>query len=265
MKMTIEAIVLTWILTTLGPATLAGCQRDDPEISRMEALEKVLREARIENIEKEKLGGRTGPWLVTLNEGGIKHRAVFRHVDRRRPQPTPDSYVYDIAAYELTKLLGIELIPPVVAREIEGRKGSLQVYLENCIREKDRKRKKLEPPDPQAFAKTLDGVKVLENLTYDECQDADDLYVHREDWRVCRVDFSEAFAPVPELVPGCGITVCSRKLYEALLNLDEEALGSKLSPYLSKEEIEVLLVRKDRIIEKIKALIGEKGEDAVLF
>lgn len=249
----------------LGPVTLVPGRPGDEGVGRMEAMEKFLREARVQNIEKEKLGGRTGPWLVTLNDGGIKQRAVFRYVDRPRPHTTPDSYKYDLAAYELTKLLGVELIPPVVEREIEGRRGSLQVFLENCIREKDRKRKKLEPPNPEAFGRALEGTKVIENLTYDECQDADDLYVHLEDWRVCRVDFSEAFAPIPDLLPGCGLTVCSRKLYKALLNLDEQTLRSKLSPYLSEEEIGALLARKGLIIEKIKTLISEKGEDAVLF
>lgn len=176
-----------------------------------------------------------------------------------------DSYKYDIAAYELTKLLGVEMIPPVVERETGGRKGTLQVYVENCIREKDRRRKKLEPPNPKAFSNALEEVKVLENLTYDECQDADDLYIHRDDWRVCRVDFSEAFAPIPELLPGCDITACSRKFYEGLLKLDEETVKSALSKYLSDEEIGALLIRKSLLIEKIKALICEKGEDAVLF
>jgi hypothetical protein len=233
----------------------------------MQALEKVLREAKVNKIEKDGLGGRTGPWLITLGDGAARLRAVFRHVDRRRPLPTPDSYKYDIAAYELTKLLGIELIPPVVEREIGGRKGTLQVFLdlENCIREKDRRRKKMEPPNPKAFSNAFEEVKVLENLTYDECQDADDLYVHRDDWRVCRVDFSEAFAPVPELLPGCEITVCSRRFYEGLLKLDEETVKSALSKYLSDEEVGALLTRKGLLIEKIKALICEKGEDAVLF
>jgi hypothetical protein len=157
------------------------------------------------------------------------------------------------------------MIPPVVEREIGGRKGTLQVRLENCIREKDRRRKKMEPPNPKAFSNALEETKVLENLTYDECQDADDLYVHRDDWRVCRVDFSEAFAPMSELLPGCDITVCSRKLFDGLLKLDEETVTSALGRYLSIEEIGALLTRKDLIIDKIKALIGEKGEEAVLF
>jgi hypothetical protein len=239
--------------------------RQDERLGRIESLEKALREAKVDKIEKERLGGRTGPWLVTLDSRGVKQRAVFRYVDRQRPHPTPDSYKYDIAAYELTKLLGIELVPPVVEREIEGRPGSLQVFLENCIREKDRKRKKKEPPNPAAFSSAIAGVRVFENLTYDECQDADDLYVHTEDWRVCRVDFSEAFAPSAELLPGCEITVCSRGLYNGLLKLDGETVKLKLDRFLSEEELGALLARKDLILAKIKALIVEKGEDVVLF
>jgi len=235
------------------------------ELGQMEAMEKLLREASVKEIDKERLGGRTNPWLITLADGTGETRAIFRHVDRRRPHPTPDSFKYDLAAYALSKLLGIEMIPPVVERRIQGREGSLQIYLENCIREKDRRRKKLEPPDPQAFSKALEGAKVLENLVYDECQDADDLYIHRENWRVCRVDFSEAFAPLPELLPGCSITVCPRKLYEGLLELDEDAAKLALGGYLSQEEMEALFIRRGLIIEKIKKLIALEGEEAVLF
>jgi hypothetical protein len=234
------------------------------EKDRVASLEKALRECQVVSIKKDE-PGRTSPWAITFAEGCAVRRALFRYVDRPRPQPMADSYKYDIAAYELTKLLEVEMIPPVVEREIEGREGTLQVRLENCIREKDRRRKKLEPPNPKTFSNALEEVKVLENLTYDECQDADDLYIHRDDWRVCRVDFSEAFAPNPELLPGCDITVCSRKFYEGLLKLNEESIKSALSRYLSDEEIGALLTRKDLIIARIKALIGEKGEDAVLF
>ncbi len=247
-----------------GPSGLALPTGDEGP-GQIESLEKVLRDAKIDKIEKEKLGGRTGPWLVTLDAGAVKQRAVFRHVDRQRPHPTPDSYKYDIASYELTKLLGVELIPPVVEREIEGRQGSLQVFLENCIREKDRKRKKLDPPNPQAFSNAIAEIRVFENLTSDECQDADDLWIHTEDWRVCRVDFSEAFAPRAELLPGCEIMVCSRKLYDGLLKADQETVKSRLSRYLNEEEIGALQARKNLIIEKLNALICEKGEDAVLF
>lgn len=186
-------------------------------------------------------------------------------MDRPRPQPIPDSYRYDIAAYELTKLLGVELIPPVVEREIDGRKGTLQVFLENWVRERDRKRKKLEPRDAAAFHNALEELKVFEHLAYDDCYNLNDTYVHLEDWRVCRVDFSEAFAPAPELLPGCPLTVCSKPLYQGLRGLDEEALRTTLGKYLNDEELEACLVRRKLILDKFEALIAEKGAENVLF
>jgi hypothetical protein len=227
-------------------------------------LEKALRECKVVNTRKNE-PGRTSPWIITFTERCAVKRALFRYVDRPRPQPTADSYKYDIAAYELTKLLGVELIPAIVEREIDGREGTLQVLLENCIREKERKRRKMEPPDAKAFSNALETIKVFINLAYDDCYNSDDLYIHMEDWRVCRVDFSEAFAPMSELLPGCDITVCSRKLYDGLLKLDEETVKSTLSRYLSDEEIGALLIRRSLLVEKIKTLIGEKGEEAVLF
>ena len=87
----------------------------------------------------------------------------------------------------------------------------------------------------------------------------------KEDWKVCCIDFSEAFAPRSELIPDCPITRCSRKLYQNLMKLDDNEVKAKLKPYLNDEEIKALLQRKKAIINRIKQLIQEKGEEAVLF
>ena len=228
-------------------------------------LESFLRRAEVVDVRKEISGGRSRPWVITLALGEVRHRAMFKHFDYRRPQPQPHSYKYEIAAYELAKLLGVEIVPPVIEREIEGRKGSLQIFLEGCVSEQDRRRKKLEPPDPAAFAKALDGVRVFESLVNDECLNYGDLLVHPEDWRLCRVDFSEAFAPLPNLPEGCPLTACSRKLYQGLLDLDADKAGASLRPFLSSPEIKALLARKDLLLAEIRRLIDDKGEAAVLF
>ncbi len=237
---------------------------DDP-LAQQQSLENFLRKADVISVEKGAVGGRTQPWIVTLRDGGITQRAMFKYVDAQRPRPVPDSYKYELAAYELTKLLGVQFVPPVVAREIEGRKGSLQIYLENCVSERDRIRRKLEPPDPAAFADAREEIKILENLTSDRCLDTKDMYVHVDTWRICRVDFSEAFFPTAELLPNCEFTRCSRKLFQGLLALDDQTIASNLSPYLNTDEIDALAKRKNVILEKIKKLIETKGEEAVLF
>ncbi|MGB7295975.1 MAG: hypothetical protein WBC70_10335 [Candidatus Aminicenantales bacterium] len=264
MKTAPTPILIGLLFFVLGSSFFARFQTPAEEKDRMAALEAALRECRIADIHKDE-PGRTSPWVITFTEWCPVQRALFRYVDRPRPQPMADSYRYDIAAYELSKLLGVELIPPVVEREIDGRKGTLQIYLENCIREKDRKRKKLEPPEARAFDNAMEELKVFENLAYDGCYNLDDTYIHMEDWRVYRVDFSEAFAPVPELLPGCSLTACSKKLYRGLSELDEEAARATLGKYLNNEELEACLVRRELILEKLEALIAEKGAENVLF
>ncbi len=217
------------------------------------------------SVDRGAVGGRTEPWLVTLRDGELTYRAIFKYIDIRWPKPAPDSYKYELAAYELSKLLGVQFVPPVVAREIEGRKGSLQIFLEDCISERDRLRQKLEPPDPAAFSDAKQDIKILENLTEDKCLDIKDMWVHMESWRICRVDFSEAFFPTAELLPNCEFNRCSRRLYQGLLALDDQTMTSSLNAYLNTEEIEALAKRKNVIIEKIKKLIETKGEEAVLF
>ncbi len=150
--------------------------------------------------------------------------------------------------------LDLNVVPPVVEREIEGTKGSLQLFLEDCFTERDRKQMNLEPPDPKSFQNSLDELRIFENLVYNKCRNTDDTRIHKKSWKVCRVDFSEAFGPSPDLVPDCEISYCSEKIFRNLQRLDAETVRAKLSPYLNGEEIKALLERKDRIIEKIKEL-----------
>jgi hypothetical protein len=234
-------------------------------VSQAAELESLLRDAEVVDVKKEISAGRSRPWIVTLAHGGLRHKALFKYFDYRRPQPQPHSYKYELAAYQLTKLLGVEIVPPAVERRIEDKTGALQIFIESCVSEQDRRRKKLEPPDPVAFAKALDGIRVFESLVNDECQNYSDLLVHTEDWRLCRVDFSEAFGPSPELRDDCRITVCSRKLFDGLLKLDDQNAAAAMKPYLNDAETSSLLARKKLLLEKIKSLIDAKGETAVLF
>lgn len=241
-------------------------QTSSEENLKRKEIENYLKTAKIISIEKDEVTGRTAPWKIRMDDGKIARRGRFKHLDRQRPSFLADSYKYEIAAYELDKLLDLNIIPPLVEKEIEGTKGSLQLFVEDCITESERKRRNIEPPDPEGFKNSLEVINVFENLVYDEdCFDSDDTLIHIKDWKVCRVDFSMAFSPTSELISGCRITKCSKNLYQNLLKLDNEEVKAKLKPYLNDEEIEALLKRKDIIIEKIKQLIEEKGEASILF
>jgi hypothetical protein len=230
-----------------------------------ENIEKYLRTAKIVSITIDPAGGRTEAWLIILNDGKISRKGYFKYVDRSRPALLADSYKYELAAYELDKLLKLNVVPPVVEREIKSVEGSLQLFIENCITENQRKRTNIEPNNPKFFQKALNDITIFENLTCNEPADLDDVLIHEKDWKVWRIDFSQAFSPRPQLLPDSNITHCSEKLYQNLLKLNDDALISRLKPFLNDEEIMALLKRKEVIIKKIRQLIKEEGEASVLL
>ena len=209
--------------------------------------------------------GRTAPWLVRLEAGGIRTRAIFKHMNRVRPQPMPASWRYEIAAYKLADLLGLDFIPPTVERTIDGTPGMLQLFVEGSFSEHDRERGNTAPPDPQAFRQALDEIRVFEILTGAACGDKDDTLIHKPTWKVCRVDFSEAFPADPALDAACPLERCPRRLYERLLRTARSMVETRLKGYLSDSEINSFCERKKRIIARLQQLMKEKGEQAVLF
>ena len=124
------------------------------EMTRSE-LEHYLRTAEITLIEKGKIPGRTNAWKITLFDGKNERQAHFKFISFIRPTPLADSYTYELAAYELDKLLDLGRIPPVVYREIDGVEGSLQIRIENCIPLNVQQQRNLTPPDTEAFQNSL--------------------------------------------------------------------------------------------------------------
>ena len=217
-------------------------------------VEDYLRKAAVGTIVRGAQRGRTEPWTIILDDGRVVRRSVFKYVDRRRPSPLPDSYLYEIAAYELSKLLGLDIVPAVVERQIEGTKGSLQAFVENSVPEAARRQNGPEPPEPLKFGEALESVMIFALLVNDTCQNLEDTLVEAGTWRVFRVDFSEAFGPSPELQPDCGPTSCPDGLCRKLVDLDDRVIGQKLAPYLNKDEIEALIRRKGRLIRLLEDL-----------
>jgi len=251
------------VILSVAPLFL-GSLRERLEETNWIQLEQFLREAKIISVVINEDAGRTAPWDVTLDDGKIQSKARFKNIDRSRPDFLPDSYHYEIAAYELSKLLDLPIIPPVVEREIEGARGALQLYLESCIPLDRLRRTDRKLPDSQKLTDALDELTIFENLTY--CmREESDVLIHEKDGKVFRVDFSEAFTPDRTLIPGSGINRCSAVLYKKLTSTNPEDLQSRLVPHLNADEIEALVKRIDLIIRLLKERIRERGEEKVLF
>jgi hypothetical protein len=203
-------------------------------------------------------GGRTDAWRLTLEADGTLRSALFKYIDRRRPDSLADSYKYELAAYALDKYLVLGYVPPIVEYRVDQTPGALQTFVANSISEEARKERRLVPRDPEAFEKSMTDLKVFLNLVYDDCQNEKDTLIDLG-------DFSEAFAPKKDTVPHCDIRRCSRLLYKKLNGWDDKAIAGLMAPYLNEEEIRALNSRRALILRYIQKLIEVAGEANVLF
>jgi hypothetical protein len=219
-------------------------------------MEEFLRTAPVGDIFRGAQRGRTEPWTVVLAEGVDVRRAIFKYVDRRRPSVLPTSYMYELAAYEVARELGLDIVPPVVEREIGGVKGSLQLLVESALPETVRRARGLEPPDPAVFRDRLETIKIFALLVDDACENLEDTLVETGTgtWVVHRVDFSEAFGLSPEPRPGCVEGPVPEGLFAKLRGLDDAKLGARLSRYLTKEEARALVQRRAALIRLLEEL-----------
>jgi hypothetical protein len=255
MKKNSRLVTLVYGVLLLGGLNFCqppdGSSPQDPELAELEAY---LRSAAILYVEEGADLGTTDPWRVRLDDGESQKMAMFKHAPRCRPDSPNfmvDCYKYELAAYELSKLLGIPIVPPTVERTVNDTPGALQIYLEECTA-----LNQLESvPDTEAFHRNMLTILVFDNLTYWQTGMDDvneDIFYHDSDGRLCRVDFSKAFDTKQELLPADReVRQCSMNIYLALERLDAAAARERLASYLSGEEITALLVRRDLLLAQL--------------
>ena len=116
--------MIRWALGLLAAQVLPVCAVEVAAQPWSPDLERFLQKAKI--TAREEIGtGITKPERVTLELGDEVRQAVFKRVDLES-----DSWRYEVAAYQLDRVLGIDMVPPTVPRSVKGRKGCLQLWVE---------------------------------------------------------------------------------------------------------------------------------------
>ena len=280
-RLTAPGRALAWLCVLALPA---AAQFKADEVAARERWEEFLRTAEI--VMSEPVGeGVTRPWKLLLRRDGVEIKAVWKDVDTV-DGTIPDRWRFEIAAYRLDKLLGLNMIPPVVEREFKGRAGDLSLWAEN----KYSLLKIMEQGIviPEAAQAGVDDMKYLTRawdclLANDDRTQQNILYT--EDWRTILIDHTRAFRSDWEhrerLIYGAnGIKTMDdgkggrrpvlfrrlpRAFVERLRALDEAAVRSAVGPYLKPDEIRALFQRRPILLAEIDAQVARDGEKAVLY
>jgi hypothetical protein len=259
-------------------ATVCLCCRllvlatDEPSLTKDQIKHFLLTAKVVKSHQSNK--GITNPWRLTLTDGTVTHDASFQAVDEHKTRMETlrgtelgfvDSYKYNIAAYRLAELLGIDDIMPVyVERSWGGNAGSLSWWLPVKMDEVERHKQKLTAPDPDGWNKQMYKVRVFDVLVYDTDANLTNVLIG-EDWKIWRVDFTRAFRLSKELRDPKDLERCDRQLLEKLKTLDGNEVAKQTKNYLNKEEVKSVMARRDKIVAQFQKLISEKGEKEVLY
>lgn len=242
-----------------------------------EEIEKYLSSASVVSTKKIPVGV-SHPRKVLLAGESLRVNAVFKNVEIKKKNvrdPTStgrarlylmwrDSYVYDVAAYHLDRLLGLNRVPPIVIRKLKGDDGSLQIWLEGTITENDRRESGYEPPEIARFNQQRTTMHVFDNLAANRDSNLGNSLIDLN-WRLWFIDCSRCFGTSGDLLYPEAITHCDRRMWRALNELDRSAVDEALSPYLTRTEIDALFVRRDKLVDHLQGLIDEWGEAPILF
>ena len=245
---------------------------DEPTLNK-EQIKEFLLNAKVVKSQRSKKGI-TNTWRLTLSDGRLTHDASFQTIDEHATKKElangvefnfVDSYKYNIAAYALVELLGIDDIVPVyVERKWNGAVGSLSWWLPVKMDEVERHKQKLTAPDADAWNNQMYKIRVLDQLVYDTDVNLTNVLIG-EDWKIWRVDFSRAFRVSKDLRNPADLVRCDRQLFEKLRALEGNELAGKTKHYLSKDEVKGVMARRDKIVAHFQQLISEKGENEALY
>lgn len=263
----------TKIYRLVGPALWAGlwsvaCWSADQPCQEIEAF---LRGAKI-GPQRDIPRGVTNPKRATLDDGQQQHDAGIQVVHESKTSYTTtrgtelnfkDWWEFNIAGYELAKILELNMVPPYVARKVGGKAASLTWWVDGML-EVERLRRKLQPPDVESWNRQMYTARVFNQLIYNTDANLTN-FVVTKDWQLWMIDFTRAFRAVKDLHSPKDLVQCDRKLLAKLRELDKPTLEARLKPYVSDMEIDGLLARRDKIVAFFAKEIAEKGEAAVLF
>jgi hypothetical protein len=264
------ALLLAWTLP------LPARQDDKPAPRRLTRAEQeeFLRTAEVKN--RRTLGeGVTESERLTLEKDGFRHDAHFQKIEesktnfestRGSEMNFKDSWKFNVAAYELAKLLGIaDMIPPSVERKFGGNTGAMTWWIDDvAMDEKKRVRDNVRPPNPTDWNEQMLVVRVFDQLIYNTDRNLGNLIIS-QDWKLWMIDHTRAFRTRTDLLGPKNLRRCDRNLLARLRELDKPALQKSLQRYLVGTEMQGLLARSRAIVKLFDAATKEKGEAAVLY
>ena len=273
-----KAILVLLVFGFLWFSLASLAQFKPEEIVENAKWEEFLQTAKIiDQRQMSQKEGVTRPWVLTLEKDGVTSKAAWKN-PTGKPGGYQESWKTEIAAYRLSNLLGLNMVPPTVEKEREGNKGACNLWVKYWKNFEEIINEKLQAKGIQYvyFIRKLSLQRAFDNLVNNIDRHRRN-YLITEDWRMILIDHGRAFMTdkkynekliydekhkenknfIMDQLP--------RAFVEKLKSLDAASIKAAVGEYLTDKEIDATLKRRDLMIAWIDNHIKEKGEDYVLY
>jgi hypothetical protein len=264
--------LVTIVLSLAVPAAQRATAPADLALTA-EQMETFLLTARIVRM-RPAGSGITDSRRATLTDGPLTHDAHVQVIDQFKavfssPEYAEvgfrDSYRYNVAAYRLARLLGIDNVPVSVVRSVDREPASLTWWIDDVMMDEAARRKtQARNPDTARGNDYQYRMRVFDELIQNRDRNLGNI-VYTSDWTLWMIDHTRGFRLLRQLVSPEGLTRIERTLLENLRTLTPAAVEQALQSHLNRQERDALLARRDLIVKRFEDLIAARGESAVVY
>lgn len=220
-------------------------------IGRYHEVEEYLRTA--ECVRIEDIGRNASSRRCVLPPGGPVSRMAWKVLPPGLHRGFRGSYKYEIAAYELDKLLQMDMVPPAVERELHGVTGAAILWVENAS--------SWQPgTSPAESERTHWDEQVVRMRMFDALIGNKDRSLanalHDAAWNLILIDHTRTFGSDTELPDK--LTGIDTEFWSRLERLTRPELDGALQPWLEEREIDAMLSRLERMRAEVRSLRKEQ-------
>jgi hypothetical protein len=226
------------------------------------AIEEYLRTGEIVSVEEIPVGV-TRPTRCAFAPGGPVAAMTWKPVRPGHRGGFWESYRSEIAAYELDKVLGLDMIPPTVEKRFKGDLGAAVMWVSPARTLRQLGGSPKPPPaEIPRWVRQISRAKLFDNLIANIDSNQGNWLVDPA-WNVILIDHTRSFTTTKQIVHK--VQRIDAELWQRMLQLTEASLQDAIGAWVGKAEIRAMLARRDNMQSEIQRRVRQSSEAAVFI